>query len=347
MSLSNPSQLLLRNEDLLQGNDILVVGCPDPVLFSNLQAINTQAKISSFQTNYAQHQAISANNPLIQCQFSEQYQASDKHDLVIVYFPKSKQEFLFLMAMLATVISKQACILFVGENKGGVKSAKKLTSDYALRCDKVDSARHCILYEMIANDHAPEFNLDDWWQSYDINIDNIELSVAALPGVFSSKELDVGTKLLLENLPAQLSGKVLDFGCGAGVIGSFIKSLYPKTSISMLDVNALAIASARKTLQLNNLEADVFASDGLSKVSGKYQAVLSNPPFHQGIKTNYQTTEQFLQDIKKYLNKSASVTIVANSFLKYAPIINEHIGQSKLLVNAKGFAIHHCIYKGK
>ncbi len=52
---------------------------------------------------------------------------------------------------------------------------------------------------------------------------NVTLTVASLPGVFSQKKLDVGTALLLNNLPEVMQGKVLDFGCGAGgVISCFI-----------------------------------------------------------------------------------------------------------------------------
>lgn len=342
MSLSNPSQLLMRNDDLLKSTTPLIVGCPDADFFNQLASLNPTANINSYQVNYAQHQAINSLPLSIHCYFGEHYKSTVKHDLVIIYFPKSKLEFNFYLAMLAPYLCKDATILVVGENKGGVKSTEKLSKEISQNINKVDSARHCSLYEIIFNNHSAEFILDDWYKNFTISVANTTINVASLPGVFSQGELDNGTQLLLQHLPKRMHGKVLDFGCGAGIIGCFVKKLYPETNIEMLDVNALAIASATRTLALNNLTGAVYASDGLSNVNGLYHAVLSNPPFHQGIKTNYHTTELFLKDIKKHLRKSGTLTIVANNFLKYAPIIKAQINTPELLANSKGFAIHHC-----
>jgi 16S rRNA (guanine1207-N2)-methyltransferase len=60
------------------------------------------------------------------------------------------------------------------------------------------------------------------------------------------KKIDLGTKLLLTNLPNHMTGNVLDFGCGAGVISCFIGKKFNTTRLSLLDVNALAITSAEK-----------------------------------------------------------------------------------------------------
>ncbi len=58
-------------------------------------------------------------------------------------------------------------------------------------------------------------------------------------------------------------------------------------------MSALAIRSAEETLTLNNLSGNVFPSNSLSMVKDHYQHIVSNPPFHQGTKTNYQATEEF------------------------------------------------------
>ena len=63
-------------------------------------------------------------------------------------------------------------------------------------------------------------------------------------------------------------------------------------------MSALAITSAKRTLALNNLSGNVFASNSLSNVQEKYQHIVSNPPFHQGTKTSYQASEEFLKEIK-------------------------------------------------
>lgn len=72
---------------------------------------------------------------------------------------------------------------------------------------------------------------------------------------------------------------MLDLGCGAGVIGAYIKQQYPQVELTMADIHALALASSQRTLVENQLEAEVIASDVFSNVTGKFDLIISNPPF--------------------------------------------------------------------
>jgi 16S rRNA (guanine1207-N2)-methyltransferase len=138
-----------------------------------------------------------------------------------------------------------------------------------------------------------------------------------------------------------MNGDVLDFGCGAGVISCFIGKKFPTTQLSLLDVSSLAIASAKKTLLLNNLTGNVFASNSLSKVTNKYQHIVSNPPFHQGTKTSYQATEDFLKGVKAHMTAMGDITVVANSFLQYLPIMQQCVGITNNLISHQGFNIYY------
>ncbi|WP_394176627.1 methyltransferase [Thalassotalea litorea] len=340
-TLSNPSQLLLKNDDLLSATSALLVNCPDPEFCRQMQSLNPDALISAFNVNFAEHQQI-ANVANINAQFSEYYQTEKQHDLIIIYFPKSKHEYIYLLSMLASVLHKDGLVLVVGDNKGGVKSSQKLATKLTKDYQKLDSARHCSLFSCTFAENIAQFSLQDWVSSFAIEFAGQTLQIQYLPGVFSRGELDKGTALLLNNLPSSMHGTILDFGCGAGVIGAAIASRYPDTDVHMLDVNAMALASARMTLEANGLKGKVFASDGLSHVSQQYQYVVSNPPFHQGIKTHYATTETFLTDIRKFIHGKGQLTIVANSFLKYPPILKQHFKHYELKATGQGFSIHHC-----
>jgi len=101
------------------------------------------------------------------------------------------------------------------------------------------------------------------------------------------------------------------------------------------------VITSEKTLALNNINATVFPSNSLSEVTNTYQHIVSNPPFHQGVNTNYQATETFLSGIHKNLKKKGSITIVANSFLRYQPIMEQYIGCTSVITKAQGFTIYH------
>ncbi|MBU2894179.1 methyltransferase [Colwellia sp. D2M02] len=344
MSLSNPSQVLLRNSELLTSATPLLINLPEDGFIDELITLNESAKVSCYNTNFIDHQALThKHGSRIHNNFTCVYESELQHDLVIIAFPKSKAELNFTLAMIAPFLTAETKILIVGEKKGGIQSTPKLTANFLEHCQKVDSARHCFLFAGLMNENkrSVPFKLESWYKHYAITVDGIELAIASLPGVFSQEKLDIGTALLLSNLPKELTGKILDFGCGAGVISCFIAKKYSNVELSLLDVSALALASAEKTLALNNINATVFPSNSLSEVTNTYQHIVSNPPFHQGVNTNYQATETFLSGIHKNLKKKGSITIVANSFLRYQPIMEQYIGCTSVITKAQGFTIYH------
>ena len=349
MTMSNISQVLLRNIDILSATTPLFINSVEDGFIARYLQDYPKADITCYNTNFIDYTALQTKyKSNITTLFSSEYKSGIKHDLVVINFPKSKDELAFTLAMIAPYLLTDAKIMLVGEKKGGVQSSPKLTQHFLSNCQKIDAARHCLLFGGIylkKEDECTDFIIDDWYKEYQITIAGITLTIASLPGVFSQKKLDVGTALLLDNLPKTMQGKVLDFGCGAGVISCFIGKKFTDTKLSLLDVSALAIASAKKTLLLNNLTGNVFASNSLSDVTESYQHIVSNPPFHQGTKTNYQATEEFLQGISKHLisdkNKSNDITIVANSFLQYLPIMQQHIGKIETIAKKHGFTIYY------
>lgn len=350
MSLSNPSQVLMRNSDLLNAVEPLFINLPEDGFINAYLAEHQPNKIHCFNTNYIDYQAlVHKHGNKIKTTFSSEYQSEICHDLVIIAFPKSKAELGFTLAMIAHCITEKTKIVMVGEKKGGIQSAEKLTKNILSCCQKVDAARHCLLFAglFLPEKLAETFNLSSWFKKYQITIEGIELTIASLPGVFSQQKLDVGTSLLLQNLPSLMSGNVLDFGCGAGVISCFIGKKFTNTELALLDVSALALRSAEESLALNGLSGHSFPSDSLSKVTDKYQFVVSNPPFHQGVKTHYQATEDFLSGINEQLNRGGYITIVANSFLRYQPIMEKHIGETHIIKKDKGFTIYQAQLSSK
>lgn len=346
--MHNLSQVLLRNTHLLSAQTPLLVNLPADNFMHEYLSLYPDSKLSYFTTNFEQYQAINQQKPAqVNCTFSAYYRSEQKHDLAIISFPKSKAELTFTLAMLSDSLTNNATIIIVGENKSGIKSVTKLSQDYIQHCGKADSARHCSLFSGQYMHPKKAFNLDDWYKYYQFDINGVSLKVASLPGVFSQKNLDIGTRVLLENLPNTLSGeKILDFGCGAGVIASFVHKQNPHCKPTLVDVSALALLSAEKTLALNSINnAELLPSNSLSAVTGKFDHVISNPPFHQGVKTNYIASESFLANIKKHLLPKGTLTVVANSFLRYQPLMEKAIATPKTLIQNKGFSVYHCVVK--
>ncbi len=340
MSLHNINQVLLRNSELLNASSPLLINLPVDGFLNEYKALHPKSDICYYSSNFEYFLAANKLNSIKTAEFAAQYRSEKKHDLLVIAFPKSKAELNFTIAMLADSLEENAMILVVGEKKSGINSLQKLTATTISCCNKIDSARHCVLFAGTIIAHEKPFKLEDWYKYYQLDVAGVSLKIASLPGVFSQSELDVGTKLLLEQLPDNLKGSVLDFGCGAGVIASFVAKKNKEADVSLVDVNALALSSAEKTLAINNLNGKCYASNSLSHVKDKYDHILSNPPFHQGIKTNYLATETFLHNIKAHIKPRGTITLVANSFLKYQPIMEQCIAKTKQLTKAKGFSVY-------
>ncbi len=116
-----------------------------------------------------------------------------------------------------------------------------------------------------------------------------ELRFTTDAGVFSRGELDTGTRLLLEALPENLSGDILDLGCGWGPIGISVKSVWPEARVWMADVNLRALAWSEKNAERNGVKVICAESDGFSALGDQtFDAVITNPPIRAGKQVIYQ-----------------------------------------------------------
>lgn len=321
-TLSNPSQVLQRNESLFSGKSILVAGNIDDHYPIELQTI---ASSSCFCFNdFRYYEKLKDKLQPSEVQFTANYQPKEKQnkfDLLLIYIPKAKAEIEYLLANLTPHLTENADIILVGEKKCGIKSVSGLLKPYSDNSNTIDSARHCsVIYAQLSKTVKP-FVQADWIKEYQLNIDDISLTVCSLPGVFSFGELDKGSELLLKNLPNTLEGEGLDFGCGAGVLSSYLLKKHKQLKMDLIDVNIYAIESAKLTLEKNTLSANVFASNVFSHVNKEYDLLLSNPPFHSGQKTNYDAAETFINQSINFLKKKGKMTIVANKFLRYEPLL--------------------------
>ena len=117
----------------------------------------------------------------------------------------------------------------------------------------------------------------------------IPLSFRTDTGVFSKGEVDTGTHLLLEALPEEMSGEILDLGCGWGVIGISIAKKWPETNVTMADVNLRALDLSRENAKRNRAEVTCTESDGMAALEGRtFDAVVTNPPIRAGKQVIYK-----------------------------------------------------------
>ncbi|EOC0418512.1 16S rRNA (guanine(1207)-N(2))-methyltransferase RsmC [Cronobacter malonaticus] len=258
-------------------------------------------------------------------------------DTLIYYWPKNKPEAQFQLMNLLSLLPVGTDIFVVGENRSGVRSAEAMLEAYCT-LNKVDSARRCGLYHGRL-EKQPEFNADGWWGEYQVD----DLTIKTLPGVFSRDGLDVGSDLLLSTLSPHTKGKVLDVGCGAGVLAAVLASHSPKVRLTLCDVSAPAVEASRATLAANGFEGEVVASNVFSEIKGRFDMIISNPPFHDGMETSFEAAQTLIRSAVRHLNIGGELRIVANAFLPYPNVLDETFGNHEVLAQTGRFKVYRAV----
>lgn len=130
---------------------------------------------------------------------------------------------------------------------------------------------------------------------WDFTLNNQSFRFKTDNGVFSKKEVDFGSRLLIETfVPPVIEGNILDVGCGYGPIGLSIAKQMSDRQVHMIDVNERALSLAMENAELNGIEnICIYESDRLENVKGnKFAAVLTNPPIRAGKKVVHEIFEQ-------------------------------------------------------
>lgn len=329
--ISPESQVLERHLSLFENRHVLFTGALCDAFPQQLQNKAKSVHCWSWYFDYAENQSA--------VDFCVDF--TPNADLIVYYWTKNKQESQLQLMQLLSKCEPEQEVLIIGENRSGVRSAEKILSSFG-EIGKIDSARRCGLYHFCLK-KVPHFDLAQAWRSYR-HTQLGDLTIFSLPGVFSAAELDVGTALLLSTLNHPIKGRVLDLGCGVGVIGSYIKRHNPNVDLTMTDIHALAIASAQRTLAENQLEGKVLASDVFSKIEGKFDLIVSNPPFHDGVDTAYRAVSELIQQAKWHLNTGGELRIVANAFLPYADLLDQYFASHQVLAKTNKFKVYSVRY---
>jgi 16S rRNA (guanine1207-N2)-methyltransferase len=239
-------------------------------------------------------------------------------DLATLRLPKSKEGLEMALHAAAGRLLPGAPLYLYGQNDEGVRSADQRLEQLFEEVEVVDTRKHCRVIRGLRRALAPELRpeLADWARRTPIEIDNQPVELLSYPGVFARGGLDEGTSLLLGAIPDPAPGaRVLDYGCGTGVIGATLLRRQPAITLQMVDVDALAVASARA----NAPRAMSMVSEGFRALpaSNRYDLIISNPPLHRSVERDHSVMEELIVDGKRWLAHGGELWLVAQ---RQAPV---------------------------
>ncbi|MFF3008226.1 methyltransferase [Kitasatospora sp. NPDC057940] len=165
-------------------------------------------------------------------------------------------------------------------------------------------------------------------------------------GTFCAERLDIGTRFFLGHLPTPAPGaRVVDLGCGNGVVGTAAALAGPGAELVFVDESHQAVASAEETFRANlgpDARAEFLTADALAPEvapPGSVDLVLNNPPFHSHQATTDATAWRMFTGSRRALRPGGELWVVGNRHLGYHVKLRRLFGNCQLVAGNPKFVV--------
>lgn len=259
------------------------------------------------------------------------------YDAVLFNPCKDKVQSLGYMAQAFTLLNDGGTLRMACENQYGAKSYAAALQQLAGQSVGFSKSK-CRYFEAKKN------------QKLDVTLQRVWLQAAqpqrvsshglwAQAGLFSWKQVDVGSALLLQHLPI-LHGKCLDLCAGYGLLSAFILANSDDIQcLHVLEAEGLALDCARKNLaafpQVEYHHADA-SRDALPE---HLDWLVCNPPFHRGQSRDIALGQVIVERGCAALKQGGEIWLVANRQLPYEMILHANLREVEQIAASDGFKV--------
>ena len=352
----SPSQrLIVENITLEPGSSTLMLGNGNGVEILTLAVRFPKAQITISNNNGIAlellNKSINENaihNLAISMELSHYPEKVETFDNVIIDLPKGRKLSRRWLLEAYLILKPNGVLFLSGANDQGIQSVTH---------DGTDLFFHHSVFALKQGNRLLRFRekkpqtaqvswsytpgiLPGTWMEFNTTIRGHPYHFKTLPGVFASERLDPGTAFLLEHLEFKEQGRILDFGCGCGIVGAVIAK-NSRAWVDMTDIDRYAIAAATENIkELRLANCKVFFSDGLEGVMDRvYDQIVTNPPFHSGKAIDYSMTHSLITRSFSVLTGGGELCLVANKFIRYDKILKNYFSEFNALVSNQQFTI--------
>lgn len=277
-------------------------------------------------------------------QTDENIRTNQYFNLVVIRIPKHNSLLEFQLQTIKQYIDEDTVIVAGGMSKDIHKSNLKIfASNLGQTNTSLAKKKARLIFcnpESVILSNSTNKNLVSQFSVEKLNLNSI-----GMPGVFSRDSLDIGSRVLLDYLPkTEGSQKLIDLGCGTGILGTAVALKNPELAVTFTDESWLATESAKRTFELNcgveNHQVSYKTTDVLSGISdNNYDFVLCNPPFHQQNVQTLSIANKMFKESANKLSKDGELRVVANRHLKYRPVLSSYFNQVDIISNDPKFVV--------
>ncbi len=303
--------------------------------------LSTQAISSNLKNNDIDYDSVTIINSLD----APDSVLEKTADIVLIKVPKSLAMLEDQLHRIRSSISNETIIIAAGMTKNIHMSTldlfKKIigptTTSIAHKKSRLIFSQFDADMTVPKNPHPAKYKLG-------YKLDEIELEILNHAAVFSREKLDIGTRLFIENLPADERYKtIVDLGCGNGILGLLAAVKNPSSKIIFTDESYMAVESSIDnfvTVFGETREAEFLQTDCLFGVAdSSVSLVLCNPPFHQNNAINDAIAWQMFTESKAALEDKGELWVIGNRHLAYHAKLKHLFGHCDVVASNKKFTL--------
>jgi 16S rRNA (guanine1207-N2)-methyltransferase len=272
---------------------------------------------------------------------------TQKHyPLVLVLPPRQREELRATLARAMRAAAGGGRVVVAATNQEGARSLEEDLAQLAGSVSTItkNKSRACWTEPLSASTNTA---LVDEWLKLDAVREIAGGVFVSRPGVFAWDRLDVGSALLAEQLPEKLSGTAADLGCGFGYLSAALLERCPGIqSLDAFEAEHRALDLARSNLARYESRVPVRYQwhDVTTGLQGKYDVIVTNPPFHAGTRESRpQIGQQFIAAAAAALNNNGRLWLVANRQMPYESVLNAGFNEVRTVIHKHGFKIFEAI----
>ncbi len=266
--------------------------------------------------------------------------------VVLIKIPKTNAYLEFLLQKLQGQISADTIVIAAGKVNMIHNSTLQLFEQYigTTKTSLAKKKSRLIFSQVDAKKEVEEKDIAVTWE-----IEKQQWKIHNHANVFSRNHLDIGGRYLMDNLPEGDFSKVVDLGCGNGIVGMAALQQYTDAQVTFIDESYMAVDSARINT-LKNFEeersdnARFVVNNGLVGFKARsYDLILCNPPFHQQQTITDNIAWSMFNDAYFCLQDGGELVIVGNRHLDYQDKLTRIFGHCELVTENQKFVILRAI----
>lgn len=262
-------------------------------------------------------------------------------DYLLIKVPKTMALLEYQLLALQPWLSEQTQVIAAGMIKNLPPSVWKLmekllgpvTTSLAVKKARLLYASPSLARVIPANPYPVSYRLE-----------NSDLIITNHANVFSRDSLDIGTRFLLQHLPANPEYRdIIDLGCGNGIVGLMLARHNPDARLRFIDESFMAVASAEENFNRafeGARQAEFIATDSLNNIAAESaDCIICNPPFHQQHAVGDHIAWRMFTQSRKVLRRGGELRIIGNRHLNYHVSLKKLFGRCELIASNKKFVI--------